>query len=273
MKRKLTTILCADAAGFSGRMSRDEPGTVVMLQRQRAAMEALFERHDGRKVNTWGDAVIAEFSSPVEAVQCAINIQTDLANDSEGADQLVYRIGINLGDVMIDGDDLMGDGVNIAARLQEIAEPGGIAISRSVFDQVNRKLTVRIAAPATTMLKNIDAPVEVYRIRFGDAQWRSAGTDAVFHSDEPQMAVSRQRSARAGPLGEKLHRAMDWYREQNKVARKGIGLVGFLAAINLMTSPGTLWFLWPAIPILALVVFPALSKKDKGRTESSKPAD
>ena len=128
MKRRLTSILCADVHGYTRLMEADEAGTMADLRRSRKAMAALVERHDGRIVNTWGDAVIAEFASVVEAVQCAVEIQHELSGrdgDRPEAQRMRYRIGINLGDVMVDGDDIYGDGVNIAARLQELAEPGG----------------------------------------------------------------------------------------------------------------------------------------------------
>ena len=127
VKRRLTTVLCADVHGYSRLMGADEAGTLGTLRRYRSAIAALVERHDGRIVNTWGDAVIAEFASVVEAVQCAVEIQQEISNqdsDPTHAHQMRFRIGINLGDVMVDGSDIFGDGVNIAARLQELAEPG-----------------------------------------------------------------------------------------------------------------------------------------------------
>lgn len=267
MKRKLTTILCADAAGFSERMSRDEPGTLAALKRQREAMETLFERHDGRKINTWGDAVIAEFPSVVEAVQCAIDIQTDIAGqkpDGPGADGLPFRIGINLGDVMIDGDDLIGDGVNIAARLQEIAEPGGIAISRSVFDQVNRKLDTRIEPPTTAVLKNIDTPIEVYRIRLGGGDWPDGSGDADFLADVPAPQRATTKSAtEPRPFRQMMHDALEWYRGQTKRVQTGVGIIAFLAAINLLTNPASIWFHWPALPIFFFVIWPVLFGRNK----------
>jgi adenylate cyclase len=148
LKRRLTTVLFADVSGYTRLMEADEAGTLTTLQRYRAAMASLIERHDGRIVNTWGDAVIAEFPSVVEAVQCAIEIQQELSTQDPHrpeARRMRFRIGINLGDVMVDGSDIYGDGVNIAARLQELAEPGGILISGPVYDQVHNKLSVGFA--------------------------------------------------------------------------------------------------------------------------------
>ena len=127
VRRRLTTLRCADVEGYARLMGADEAGTLETLRRYRAAMATLIERHDGRVVNTWGDAVIAEFPSVVEAVQCAVETQQELSTYNGGLPEprrMIFRIGIHLGDVMVEGDDVYGDGVNIAARLQERAEPG-----------------------------------------------------------------------------------------------------------------------------------------------------
>jgi adenylate cyclase len=151
VKRRLTSILCADVKSYSRLMETDETRTIGTLRQYRAAMDALVERHDGRTINTWGDMVIAEFSSVVEAVLCAIEVQRELAarnRDLPEAEQMWFRIGINLGDVMVENDDLYGEGVNIAARLQELAEPGGILISGPVYDM--RATRCRSAASIRT---------------------------------------------------------------------------------------------------------------------------
>src|SRR5215217_6341682 len=179
LKRRLTTVLCADVQGYSRLMEADEPGTLATLRRYRAAMAALIERHDGRIVNTWGDAVIAEFASVVEAVQCAVEIQQELsARDPHltGAQRMRFRIGINLGDVMVDGSDLYGDGVNIAAPLQQLAEPGGILISGPVYDQVHTKLSVGFDYLGPQQVKNVAAPVASYRVTVGGAPSGQSGS-------------------------------------------------------------------------------------------------
>ena len=147
VRRRLTTLLCADVEGYSRLMEADEAGTLATLRRYRAAMATLMERHDGRIVNTWGDAVIAEFASVVEAVQCAVETQQEISGYNGGLPEpqrMRFRIGIHLGDVMVEGDDVYGDGVNITARLQELAEPGGILISGPVYDQVHNKLSIGV---------------------------------------------------------------------------------------------------------------------------------
>jgi len=158
VKRRLTTVLCADVYGYSRLMEADETGTLETLRRYRTAIARLVERHDGRIVNTWGDAVIAEFASVVEAVQCAVEIQQEISqqdSDVPQANPMRFRIGINLGDVMVDGSDIYGDGVNIASRLQELAEPGGVVISSSVYDQVHNKLSVGFDCLGQRPMKNI----------------------------------------------------------------------------------------------------------------------
>src|SRR5215217_9568978 len=192
LKRRLTTVLCADVQGYSRLMEADEPGTLATLRRYRTAMASLIERHDGRIVNTWGDAVIAEFPSVVEAVQCAIEIQQELSAQDPHlpeAQRMRFRIGINLGDVMIDGSDIYGDGVNIAARLQELAEPGGILISGPVYDQVHNKLTIGFDCLGQQQMKNV-APVISYRVAMGGGDQRGAPVDA---------SPTRQSDAAASP--------------------------------------------------------------------------
>src|ERR1700730_3958856 len=169
VKRRLTTVLCADAHGYSRLMGADEAGTLGTLRRYRTAIAGLVERHDGRIVHTWGDAVIAEFASGVEAVPCAVEIQQEISNqdpDSPDAQRMRFRIGINLGDVMVDGSGIYGDGVNIAARLQELAEPGGVVVSSTVYDQVHNKLSVGFDCLGQQPMQNV-APVTSYRVTMG----------------------------------------------------------------------------------------------------------
>ena len=126
VKRKLAAILAADAVGYSRMMAADEEGTMKILSAHRSVIDGIIQFHEGRIINTAGDSVLAEFASPTQAVRCAVEIQDALKtrNDSLPEDrQMQFRIGVNLGDVMVKGDDLLGDGVNIAARLEGIAEP------------------------------------------------------------------------------------------------------------------------------------------------------
>jgi class 3 adenylate cyclase len=141
IKRKLATIMVADIVGFSRLTAANEDWTIHALGEFRVVVDGIIARHDGRIFNTGGDSVLAEFASPVEAVRCAVDFHEAARprNLLRSPDrQLRFRIGINLGDVMVRGSDLLGDGVNVAARLEGIAEPGGICVSGSVWDHVNR---------------------------------------------------------------------------------------------------------------------------------------
>ena len=167
VKRKLTTILAADVEGYSRLMSADEEATLKTLKNYRVIIDGLIGKHDGRIFGTAGDSVIAEFSSTVEAVRCAITIQEELRiENAELAKehQMKFRIGVNVGDVMIEGDNLYGDGVNIAARLEGEAEPGGICISGSAFDQVKNKLSIGFEDIGPQQVKNIAEPIPAFRV-------------------------------------------------------------------------------------------------------------
>ncbi|TCL08663.1 adenylate cyclase [Shimia isoporae] len=165
IQRKLTTILAADAAGYSRVMEHNEEEGLRALKAARAVFKKFIARHHGRVANTAGDGLIADFPSVVEAVQCAIEVQRELGALPADPDlALHFRIGIHLGDVMIDGDDLLGEGVNLAARLQSMAEPGGILISRQVYDQVHGKLSVSFQDLGEKHPRNFSEGVQVYGI-------------------------------------------------------------------------------------------------------------
>ena len=153
-------------------MEQDEAATLATLQVYRDAIDGLVARHRGRIVSTAGDSLLADFPSVVEAVQCAIEIQQELAGRNRSlpdARRMAFRIGINLGDVMLHDGDLFGEGVNVAARLEALAEPGGICISRTVYDQVRNKLTVGFDDLGDQPVKNISEPVQAFRVRLDGA--------------------------------------------------------------------------------------------------------
>jgi adenylate cyclase len=166
--RKLTTILSADAAEFSRMMRADEDGTFRALRLCRQAIDRCVADHQGRIFATAGDSVVAEFPSPVEALRCAVNIQQGIAKIDEGlpdSTRLKFRIGINLGDVLVEGTDLIGDGVNVAARIQHLAQPGEICISASVHEQVKTRAGLAFDDLGKVAVKNIAEPVHVYRVK------------------------------------------------------------------------------------------------------------
>jgi TolB-like protein len=165
--RRLSAIVAADVAGYSRLMGLDEVGTARTLREHRKVTDALVSKRGGRLVKTTGDGVLLEFPSVVDAVECAVAIQAVMAQRNEGlpADRrMLFRIGINLGDILIEGDDILGDGVNVAARLEGIAEPGGICISSSAYDQVRGRVAVNFIDLGEQTLKNIVRPIRAYAV-------------------------------------------------------------------------------------------------------------
>ena len=169
IQRRLAAILAADVVGYSRLMAADEAGTLTALKAHRKeVLEPLVARHQGRIFKVVGDGVLVEFASAVNAVQCAVDLQQSMAAANAGQPEdrhIILRIGVNLGDVMVEGGDLYGDGVNVAARLEGVADPGGICLSRGAHDQVKRKLDVVFEDGGEQQLKNIAEPVRVYRMR------------------------------------------------------------------------------------------------------------
>ena len=167
VERKLATILSADVAEYSRLMAEDEEQTVRVFRGHKQIFESLVVLHRGRVFNTAGDAILAEFPSAVEAVRCATEIQAALRTRNDQlapSRQVRFRIGANLGDVMVQGTDLLGDGVNVAARLQAAAEPGGVCISGSVYDQIRNKLSLSFKSLGERNFKNIPQPVRTFTI-------------------------------------------------------------------------------------------------------------
>jgi len=187
--RRLSAILAADIAGYSRLMGANEEGTLTQMKaHRRDLVEPKIEEHRGRIVKTTGDGLLAEFASVVEAVRCAVDIQRGMAarNSDVANDQRIeFRIGINVGDIIIDGGDIFGDGVNVAARLEGLAEPGGICVSARVQEDVRGRLDVAFADEGEQQLKNIAWPVRVYRVQDGAAVTRPA----LALPDKPSIAV------------------------------------------------------------------------------------
>jgi len=167
IQRKLTAILSADVKGYSRLMGADDEATVRTLTAHRAVMAALIQQHRGRVVDSPGDNLLAEFASVVDAVQCAVEIQRELKARNAALlpeRRMEFRIGVNLGDVLVEGERIYGDGVNIAARLESLAEAGGICISGVVYDQVKNKLPLQYEDLGEQTVKNIADPVRVWRV-------------------------------------------------------------------------------------------------------------
>src|SRR5262247_3650066 len=158
VERRLAAIVAADVAGYSRLMGLDEAGTAQALREHRAAVDPLVAHHGGRIVKTTGDGVLLEFPSVVAAVECAVAVQKLMAERNADVPEdrrMLFRLGINLGDVLIQGDDIIGDGVNVAARLEGIAEPGGICVSDDVYRHVSGKLDIAFEDVGEQHLKNI----------------------------------------------------------------------------------------------------------------------
>jgi adenylate cyclase len=172
--RRLCAILAADVAGYSRLMGVDEDGTLTALTaHRRELIDPAVAEHAGRIVKTTGDGLLAEFASVVDAVRCAIKIQHGMAERNHGVpkhQRLAFRIGLNLGDVIVHNGDLYGDGVNVAARLEAMAEPGGICVSGSAHEQVQDKIGVRFEDLGEQRFKNIARPVRAYRVALGRAE-------------------------------------------------------------------------------------------------------
>jgi adenylate cyclase len=253
-QRKLTTIFCADVQDYTRLMGQDEEGTLAMLKHYRDAMSRLIEVHGGRVINTWGDGVIAEFPSVVECVRAAMDVQNELAdqNAARPADgRMLFRIGINLGDVIVDGDDIYGDGVNIAARLQSSASGGGIVISNTVYDQVRNKVAVSFDFLGPLAVKNIADAVPSYAVRIGEAAAEALPPADATPSIKatPDVDAGRPAQVRSAAPMEKLWaliRPMFWLAALAATV---------LLAINIMSWQGVFWSAWP---VLGLAVCSAL---------------
>jgi len=229
--RKLTTILAADAAGFSRAMDADEVGTYAALHAARDVFGKLITRHGGRIANTAGDGLIADFPSAVEAAQCAIEVQNELGSQNSG---LKFRIGIHLGDVIVDGDDLIGEGVNLAARLQSMAEPGGVLISQQVYDQVHSKLTIGFEYLGEKRPRNLPDDIPVYRVSMTktglSGRWKH---EPSARADGPTTADAATEQPQLPPSRHIMMAAL---------------ICGALVVVNLVTG-GSVWAHWPILGI------------------------
>src|ERR1700731_4072190 len=182
LERKLVAILAADVASYSRLMEVDEEGTLATLSAFRLVTDRLISQHEGRICGTAGDSILAAFGSALAAVQCAVEIQNELAhenNDLEKDRRMQFRIGINVGDVMLKDGDIFGDGVNIAARLEGLAEPGGICISRGIHDHVRRKLPYGFEDLGEQSVKNIAQPIRVFRLIPDGTKQSASGREAA----------------------------------------------------------------------------------------------
>lgn len=167
VQRRLVAVFAADVEGYSRLMGADELGTLKGLTERRAILDKAIADHRGRIANTAGDSVLAEFASAVDAVQCAVEAQTALAEANSTLERdkhINFRIGVHVGDVMVRAGDLFGDGVNIAARLQTLAQPGGVCVSGTAHEHVRKVLQLAFTDLGAQYVKNIDEPVRAYAV-------------------------------------------------------------------------------------------------------------
>src|SRR5215831_8584694 len=190
VERKLAAIFAADVEGYSRLMGRDEVGTLRTLTAYRVIIDRLIVSHRGRIFTTAGDSLVADFASAVDAVQCAVEVQEAIAKENAGRpadEQMRFRIGIHVGDIMVQGGNLFGDAVNVAARLEALAQPGGICVSGTVRDQIGTKLPIGFGDLGEQQVKNIAQPIRAFQI--GGAIRSPAADAAPPLPDKPSIAV------------------------------------------------------------------------------------
>lgn len=280
-KRKLTTIFCADAVQYGALMASDEDGTLARLQEYRDLMNDQFSRYDGREINTWGDAIIAEFDSVVEAVRCAVEIQTALGSRNDllpDKSKLQFRIGINLGDVIHQGDNIYGDGVNVASRLEALADPGGIMVSKSVHDFAARQLAVAFDFGGKHVAKQGETPIESYKVRIATTN-RGGGDDGGDNKmGQDSRRGKKKRDDQPSSLADDARTFADdvqslptiarykaWFEAQPRKVRVAAITIAGLFAINVLFGGlANPWFLYPSIPMAAIIWFGRRNPDDVG---------
>ena len=245
LRRRLAAIMSADVKDYSRLMRENEAATVQTLKSYKETMAMLVTQYHGRVVDSPGDNMLAEFASVVDAVQSAVAIQKDLklhnARLEEGR-RMEFRIGINLGDIIADGDRIYGDGVNIAARLEGLAEPGGICISRTAYDQIEDKLPFGYEYLGERSVKNIGRPVPAYKVLLEPEEPKSFVREDR-EPDRPEAAEPAE-DVPAQEVSERYDRRKAGFWGHLRVF---IGVIGFLFVIDLITGDGW-WFYWPALP-------------------------
>jgi class 3 adenylate cyclase len=192
--RRLAAILAADVVGYSRMMGEDEAGTAKAVRERREATAPIVAEHGGRLFKTTGDGMLIEFPSVVGAVECALAIQKQTAERNEGLAQekrIRYRIGVNLGDVLVEGDDIVGDGVNIAARLEGLADPGGVFISGAAHEHLRGRVETEFVSLGEKALKNIARPVRVYAAQIATSDLSGASrVPSIERAEAPRASIA-----------------------------------------------------------------------------------
>lgn len=257
IKRKLVAILSADVKDYSRLMQDNEAETVSTLNKYKTVMERLIIQHHGRVVDSPGDNLLAEFASVVDATQGAVAIQRELKvlNDALPRHrQMAFRMGINLGDVICEDDRIYGDGVNIAARLEGLSEPGGICISRTAHDQIEDKLPLGYEYMGERQVKNAAKPVRAYKVVLWPESggWKTVAgklgrrqrPEPDPEESPPEEKPSDWRSRRAHIKTRRREKTKARFARHIKVY---LGIIGFLTLINILTYSGVIWCHWPAL--------------------------
>jgi class 3 adenylate cyclase len=231
--RRLAAILAADVVGYSRLMGEDEAGTAKIVRERREAAAPIVAAHGGRVFKTMGDGILIEFASVVAAVECALAMQKQAAErnaEAPEAKSVVYRIGVHLGDVLVDGEDVLGDGVNIATRLEGVAEPGGVCVSGSAFDHVRGRVEAEFIDLGEKALKNIARPVRVYALEVSEIARASASRaraslhrGAALHQsvERPEPGLLRRRDHRKSDDGLVAHPQQLRHRPQYRLHLQG----------------------------------------------------
>ena len=251
--RKLAAIFHSDVVGYSKLMADDELATISTISEYRDVMAKLILQHRGRVVDTSGDNVLAEFSSVVDAMQGAVAIQKELKVRNSRLPEhrwMQFRIGLNIGEVIQEGERIYGDGVNIAARLETLAKPGGICLSRVAYDQIESKLPLGYEYIGEQPLKNIRKPLHAYRVVLED-DVSEAKTDKEIKEDEHIGETNNQVKGRSHEISEGpetrtgiLHKLA-----KSKDLKIFFGIALFLFLLNALTSFGDWWFIYPVLTI------------------------
>jgi len=259
-KRKLTAILSADVKGYSRLMGDDEVATIETLKHYRELIGKLVMDYRGRVVDSPGDNILSEFSSVVDAVECAVKIQEELKEKNTNLPEnrrMEFRIGVNLGDVIEDESRIYGDGINVAARLEALADPGGICISRTAYDQIEDKLPLAYEYLGEKTVKNIPKPIRAYRVLIkpeGFAKkwrrkWTAEHRRKAVDRDEKIESRNEKTRTKSGDEDKSLEATLR-FRDRNRF-RKHLhiyaGVIVFFAIINIFTWHGIVWFHWPAL--------------------------
>ncbi|MBL4905873.1 MAG: adenylate/guanylate cyclase domain-containing protein [Sneathiella sp.] len=263
VERKLTTILCADVCGYSRQMGKDEEGTLMRLKSARNVFSSFVDNYSGRIVNMTGDGIVAEFGSVVQAVHCAVDVQNHFNEKnvkSPNSEAMIFRIGLNLGDVIIEGEDIFGEGVNVAARLETMAQPGGICISGTVYDHVKGKFPNSFDFLGNKHVKNIEDAIPVYSLGLEHSPKLALGDPVKKPESQIDETVDPAPDLEEQQLRKLVKKQAAFYR---RATRAGC-LVFFLFLINIMSSPSYLWFLWPSLPIFLYLAMDAIKVFGKG---------